>query len=315
MDLSDFMNNRHFTRAYAPACLFLLTLWLLTIPRTPNVMADTFTDLQARLPKKIRNWTADPGDRVFDPTSIFSYINGGAEVYKAYNMQYCFSRRYSTPDGPAIILDIFDMGTSRDAYGVFTHDTDGTPLDVGQDARFRPGWLSFWKHRFFVSIYMEEETPAAEKAVKELGLQVAALIPQKGTQPPLLSKLPKQGLDTANIRYLRHPILLNYHFFVSQENILNISQQTEAVLADYRRGQEKAKVLLVKYPDSKIAANSLSNFLKHYLPDADKSGMTLLENGKWAAARLNEQWLAVILESDSRKYAEYLLKNVLPNSS
>ena len=45
--------------------------------------ADSFTNLQARLPKQINSWKADPGDRIFDPTSIFGYINGGAEVYKA----------------------------------------------------------------------------------------------------------------------------------------------------------------------------------------------------------------------------------------
>jgi len=309
------MKNRHFARACAPACFVLLTLSVLTILMTQKAAADPFTDLQARLPKQINGWTADPADRIFDPISIFSYINGGAEVYKAYNMKHCFSRRYSNPDEPAIILDIFDMGTSQDAYGVFTHDTDGEALAVGQDARFRPGWLSFWKHRFFVSIYMEEESPAAEKAVKELGRQVAALIPAKGTRPRLVLKLPAQGLDPENIRYLHHPILLNYHYYLADENILNISQQTDAALADYRRGQEKARLLLVEYPDSEIAARSLSNFLKHYLPDADKSGVALLENGKWAAARLNKKWLAVVLEADSRKFAENLLKKVLQNPS
>jgi hypothetical protein len=313
MDLSDYMKNRHFARVCAPACLVLLTLTLLTIPMTQKAMADPFKDLQARLPKQINTWTANPGDRIFDPASIFSYINGGAEVYKAYNMRYCFSRRYTSPTGPAIILDIFDMGTSQDAYGVFTHDTDGEALAVGQDARFRPGWLSFWKNRFFVSVYMEEETPAAEKAVKELGRQVAALIPAKGTRPHLLLKLPAEGLDSKNIRYLHHPIVLNYHFYLAEKNILNISQQTDAVLADYRHGQEKAKLLLVKYPGSAIATSSLSNFLKHYLPDADKSGIALLENGKWTAARLKERWLVIMLEADSRKFAESLLKKVMQN--
>jgi hypothetical protein len=55
-------------------------------------------------------------------------------------------------------------------------------------------------------------------------------------------------LDSENIRYLHHPIVLNYHFYLAEENILNISPQTGAVLANYRRGREKAKLLLVKYP-------------------------------------------------------------------
>jgi hypothetical protein len=28
----------------------------------------------------------------------------------------------------------------------------GKPIAIGQDARWRGGWLSFWKDRFFVSI-------------------------------------------------------------------------------------------------------------------------------------------------------------------
>jgi len=49
------------------------------------------------------------------------------------------------------------MGTSEDAFGVFTHDTDGDRIDIGQEARYRPGWLSFWQNRFYVSIYLEKE--------------------------------------------------------------------------------------------------------------------------------------------------------------
>ncbi|MCK4986197.1 MAG: hypothetical protein KAS40_11790, partial [Desulfobacterales bacterium] len=163
--------------------------------------ANTLKDLGARLPKQLRGWTAEPKDRLYDEKTIYSYIDGGAELYKAYNMRQCLSRRYTTANGPSIILDIFDMGTSNDAFGVFTHDTDGNVMDIGQDARFRSGWLSFWKHRYFVSIYMEEETVAAEKAIKALGREVAARIAKKGFRPRILQKLPPEGLVSGSIRY------------------------------------------------------------------------------------------------------------------
>ncbi|MGD2272231.1 MAG: hypothetical protein PVI06_17655 [Desulfobacterales bacterium] len=272
--------------------------------------AVSLTVLQSHLPEAVNGWKADPQDRIFDPTSIFSYINGAAEVYKAYNMRRCLSRRYSTTNGPPIVLDIFDMGSSEDAYGVFTHDTDGEVIEVGQDARLRPGWLSFWKHQFFVSIYMEEETTAAEIAVKKLGRLVAAQIPTTGTRPRILSKLPSTGLVFESIRYLHHPMVLNYHFYLSDENILNISAQTDAALADYRRGSGEAKLLLISYSDAEIAREALSRFFRHYLPDADKNGTALLENQKWSAAVLKDRLLAIVLESDSRELAESLLKTV-----
>ena len=115
--------------------------------------ADSLDVLHAALPNQIKGWIAEPEDRFFDDETIFDYIDGAGEVYRAYNMRKCLSRRYTTPKGPPISLDIFEMASSEDAFGVFTHDQDGEALDVGQGALYRSGWLSFWKDRFFVSIY------------------------------------------------------------------------------------------------------------------------------------------------------------------
>jgi hypothetical protein len=255
-------------------------------------------------------WSAQTGDRIFDQKTIYSYIDGGAEVYKAYNFRQCLSRRYTLSGGPSIILDIFDMGSSEDAYGIFTHDIDGAKVDIGQDGRLRPGWLSFWKARFFVSIYMEEESPAAEQAVKELGRQVADKITGQGSKPEILSQLPPPGLQADRILYLHHPIVLNYHYYISDENILNISADTDVALAEYRLGNQTARLLLIKYPTSEKAAQSQADFLNHYLPDADQKGAALLENGKWAVINRKGHLLVIVLEADSREYAELLLKNV-----
>jgi len=272
--------------------------------------AIAFDGLRSKLPQRIGEWSAEAQDRIFDSTTIFSYINGGAEVYKAYNMKQCFSRRYSTSNGPAIILDIFDMRSSKDAFGVYTHDTDGDEIDIGQDGRFRPGWLSFWKDRFFVSIYVEEENEVAEKAVVDLGKQIDGIIAKEGTRPIILLKLPVQGLQAGSTRYLHHPMVLNYHYYLSDENILNISEHTEVVLAKYQINGENARLLLATYPGLDAANDAYSGFLEHYLPDADQSGMALLENQKWSAIQVNGRMLCIVLDADSRHLAAYLLKSV-----
>ncbi|MBW1799562.1 MAG: hypothetical protein JRJ85_02420 [Deltaproteobacteria bacterium] len=264
------------------------------------------------LPARIHGWQAATEDRLFNERSIFDYINGGAEVYRAYHMRRCLSRRYRIPDGPDIVLDIFDMGRPEDAFGVFTHDTDGKILDIGQDARYRPGWLSFWKHRFFFSLYMDSETAAAEKAVIALAQQIASLVREDGQRPDILSTLPPKGLKAKHIRYLYHPIIFNYHFYLADDNILNLSPQTAAALAPYRRGNEAATLLLVRYPDRQQAEKSMESFLKHYLPEAAGTGLARLEDGKWAACSRKGDLLVVVLESDSTALAESLLKDITP---
>jgi len=272
--------------------------------------AVTLDKLHAGLPKQVLVWSAEAEDRIYDSETIFDYIDGGAEVYKAYNMRRCLSRRYSSANGPSIVLDIFDMGSSGDAYGVFTHDPEGEVVDLGQDGRLRPGWLNFWKDRFFVSIYTEEETASAIQAVKALGEMVDSLIPTRGNRPAILKLLPEEGLRSDSVRYLHHPIILNYHYYISDTNLLHLSPKTDAVLARYQRQAEQALILLVNYPEPDAAAGAYTSFLKHYLGDADKDGIAMLENDTWCAAKVNERLLMIVLEADSRQLADRLLKAV-----
>ena len=49
--------------------------------------------------------------------TLFELIDGGAEVYRSLNVERVVSRRYSRPDADEVIVDIFDMGSSSDAFG------------------------------------------------------------------------------------------------------------------------------------------------------------------------------------------------------
>ena len=280
---------------------------IVTLMMTSSANADAFKELRENLPKAINGWNAAPEDHLYNEKTLFDYINGAAEVYRAYNMKQCLARRYHTKQGPAIVLDIFDMESSADAFGVFTHDTDGNPVAVGQDGRYRPGWLSFWKDRYFISIYMEEETAEAKKAVLELGRRIASRIKGFGNKPEFLNRLPKDGLQTQSIRYLHHPIVLNYHYYISDENILNLSPQSEAVLAAYQWSGREALLLMVQYPDVKTANAANGNFFSTYLPDADPTGAARLEDGKWSAALQKDELLIIVLEADTREEALHLL--------
>jgi hypothetical protein len=272
--------------------------------------ADSLRMLQQNLPNQIMAWTVEPEDRYYDSDTIFDYINGAGEVYLSYNMKKCLSRRYNAPNNPAIILDIFDMGSSEEAFGVFTHNQEGEPLDVGQDALSRPGVLNFWKDRFFISIYSEEETVEAISAVKGLGRAVASRIANPGLRPNILKRLPTEGRKPKSIRYFHDNDLLNHHFYLFDENVLNLGPETKATLAEYHVGKKDAWLLLVSYPNREKAENAITSVKKHYLANSDANGVSKLENGKWSAASLKGNLLVFVLEADGQGFAETLLKKV-----
>ncbi|MGD8836989.1 MAG: hypothetical protein PVJ19_18745 [Desulfobacteraceae bacterium] len=291
-------------------CLPGLLAGAVIMATTAMAQSISVAELQDRLPTQISGWRAADGDRTFDAQTIFSYIDGAGELYRAYNMLSCLSRRYVKKGETGITVDLFDMGTSEDAFGVFTHDTDGDRIDIGQDGRYRPGWLSFWQNRFYVSIYLEEESAAAGKAVKALGQLVASAAGESGSRPQHLNLLPQAGLDAGTIRYLHHPIVLNYHYYLFDENILLLSPQTDAILARYHRSGGQARLLLISYPKKPMARNALAGFRKYYLPDADSKGLARLENGKWSAVALYGRLLTIVLEADGRLLAKNLIREV-----
>jgi len=210
--------------------------------------------IDASLPAGVNGWRAIDEVTVYDTESIYSYIDGHAEVYMAYGMVRCLSRRYSGPEGePEIVLDLFEQASAADAFGVFTHDRDGEEVDIGQGGLFRHGWLSFWKGHWFGSVYAEGESEASKKAVLALGRAAADAIAEVGEVPPLVAELPAEGLDPRSVRFLHTQEILNGVVYLGYENALQFGPEVDAVVGRYQRPGGGGWLLLVDYPDDASA--------------------------------------------------------------
>ena len=262
-----------------------------------------------RLPQEIRGWKADGQDKVYTRQNIFDYMDGGGEIYLAYDFQRLLAREYARPGTPRIVAEVYQMASSADAYGVFTHDTDGQPVSVGQAAVYSAGLLRFWKNRFFVRLQAEDEEPEVKTALMALGNQVASGIPREGRKPSLLAALPPQGLIESSVHYFHTSVSLNIHYFLADSNLLNLNAKTEAILARYQQGNEKPYLLIVRYPRPGDAKAAFEQFSKVYLrkSPAAEAVFAKLEKGQWAAGRREDRALLLVFEAVSRESAEKLI--------
>ena len=279
-----------------------------------RIMEDTSKDdkiaLGGLLPREINGWQATEKDEIYDPQTIFDYIDGAGEVYRSYNFKQLLARRFTKEGMPDIVADLFDMETSKDAFGVFTHDLEGEDAGVGQGSTYNGGLLSFWKDRFFVSLYSEEEKEDTRKALFALGEKVASSINKEGNEPDIVSLLPSENLAEKSAHYFHNHLILNYHFYVSDENILFLNQQTEAALGIYREGDEKSYLLVVRYAEIDEASHAYKNFMQSYMPDATELGLVQTEDLKWTAARLHQDFIIIIFNAPSRFSAKETIEKV-----
>jgi len=268
--------------------------------------------LYQSVPSEVQGWKAEAEDSTYNRDTLFNYINGGAEHYLTYQFSEVMVRRFVHPEHPdvEIVLDIYDMSISEDAFGLFTSEREDEEAGIGQGSEFGGGLLRFWKDRYFVSILAVGDVPNAKSVMMELARAVAAAIPSTGDKPAMLSLLPREGLIEAEVRYFHAMNTLNNHYYVANENILNLGPDTDCVLAQYLREGESGFLLLVRYKDASQLHAAYDSFLKNYMPEGRETGLALTENQRWTAASTSQQYLTVVFDAPQKSWAQSLLSSI-----
>ncbi|HEQ60212.1 MAG TPA: hypothetical protein ENN74_01230, partial [Firmicutes bacterium] len=188
-------------------------------------------DLADLLPDSVQGWKAEEPDGRYDYETLYDYINGGAELYRSFNVRAVLARRYEKQDAQPILADMFDMGSSKDAFGAYHHDLrEGDEVGIGQESELLGSSLTFWKDRYYVSIIPFGHGEEIKSAVLEVGRAIAQAIPKEGPKPDLLNYLPQQK-RLPQVHYFHNHACLNTYYFLARDNLLNLDQDTEGVLA------------------------------------------------------------------------------------
>jgi len=267
-------------------------------------------EMKKLLPQEILAYKSDGKDEFYDRQTTFRYMDGAAELYRSFTFKLLLVRRYLKANAPAIIVELFDMGLAEEAFGIFTFETGGEDAGVGQGSDYGGGLLRFWKGKFFINVYAEQEAPSTKQDVLEIAQSIARSLGHEGQKPKLIHYLPQEGLSERSIRYFHLHQSLNYHYFVSHQNILRLGEKTNAVLASYLLPQTKDKtfLLLIRYPTKKLAGEALQSFVKAYLPESTSAKAIQTENRKWATALTYQEFVIVVFDAPLKDKAEEFIQ-------
>lgn len=238
-----------------PICLLIAILIFIpvhTIPQTTGDPADA-------LPKTIEGWKTS-ADRFFNNETLYNYIDGGAELFLSFGFSKVFNRVYSNDKGNEVIVDIFYMNKPEDAYGAFLFTSGRVDSKYGEQSQVSQDAVIFRKMNYYISITCNGEGTEVYKLIERLASLLDNSITGKAELPKVIRYLPEENLDKESIRYFRHYIWLNTHLFLSNDDILNINQNTEAVTAKYGTGENKAVLTILEYPDEQTAKTAFTKF-------------------------------------------------------
>lgn len=246
--------------------------------------------------------------RRYGREDLCRYMNGAAERYLGYSFERLLVARAERGD-EQFVIELYHFGVPSDAYGIWSTDSPGERVGVGQDSAYGGGLLQFWRGSYFVRVYHSKYDTEARDTILAIGRALAKAIPGDAEPPALLAELPAAGIQGDPVFFHEQP-MLNSLYFLSDENILRLGPEVDALFAEYGEGEAKAKLLLVRYSGDE-GAEARKTFVEEYLEQEPQPGPqgARLEDGLWTAiSQPKERLLRIVLEATTRDLALKLLK-------
>jgi hypothetical protein len=189
--------------------------------------------------------------------NLYDLVDGQAESYFAYGFEQAAVQRYRSASGGLLQVELWKVSTPADAYGLFTLNRSGAPVEIGTEGDMDPGSrLAFWQANTYVRI-------GAVQAVSDDGLwafgrALATALPTGGDRPGLMNRLVRDGLLERSAIFFHEGISIQNELWLGVENKLGLSHATDGVVARYELNGSAARLLLIQYPDAAKASAGLS---------------------------------------------------------
>jgi hypothetical protein len=234
--------------------------------------------LRAYLPggNAVSGWAKDGEPQEFEGEELYTYIDGGAEIYQEYGFARVVVQDYKTAGGKSVSLEIFEMTSPAAAFGMFSFKRSGSGKSVpfGTGAELESYYQNFWKGRFLVTLTGFDDARETVDGLLAIGAAVDAKLPGDCGEPPLVGALPADGLRPGSVKYLKGLLGLNnvYPFYTARglnfrDAVRGLYASGETlILLDY--GSDEARRAAWLELRTALETSGRFEHAKNYLADA-----------------------------------------------
>jgi len=210
---------------------------------------------------EVAGWT-QPGEvLIYDADNLWEYINGAAELFVSYGVQSCRTTDLTSGD-LTVTVDLYDMGTPLNAYGVFEREASGESVQVSEAvaALVSPPYQALLVRG---STYAKVNTFEGEltlAAGQDLLEALASSLDGQTSLPSELQLLPSGEKVAGTEAY-------------QAEAFLGLTELTDCVFAEYAGEEEESWQVFVVLPN---AASSVWETLAGEWESLENDGSTVL---------------------------------------
>lgn len=200
--------------------------------------------------KDIPGFVIERGPLYYEPQNLWSYIDGGALPYLSYGVREMTTfAAVCAPDTLKLVVDIYDMGDSFGAFGIYSAERDygARFLNIGVEGYIAESALFFWKDRVYVKIVAAASGGNAPPSLETMARAIERRINGGGGMPRLLSLFPTQERVARSEKYIA-------------KDVLGQDFLKKALTVDYMHGDVPYYLFLIESADSVQAKENFRGY-------------------------------------------------------
>jgi hypothetical protein len=222
---------------------------------------------------EVINWVRSRKPTTYNSETLyedrFMFLETYPEIFRNYGFQKQAEVEYQNSkfgSVPYILLEIFDMGTPENAFGIFSVHSHPKPKYewIGCKAIISGKYLRFWKGKYFVQIEGYRIATGIRNGMIALARVTAKRIQDPPQKIPLLELLPTQHIRGSEKLFYTNWALREV--YKSAPNIIpQLADKTIGVLAQYKDPRSKKTtdsyiVFVLRFPNVAEAHSAYTQY-------------------------------------------------------
>lgn len=252
---------------------------------TTDAVLQTTVSPEALLPSSVEllGWVQSRRPSTYQGKTLYRDRATSPDLYYAYGFEQQAEVEYETPrfgSKPLILLEIFDMGTPENAFGIYSFYTypQMTFEWVGAKAMLSGGYLRFAKGKYFVQIEGYEFATGIRNGMLALAKAIAAEIKDLPPEPRILTLLPAEKRVHGSTKLFRSNWALRQIYSTLPANVPQLTDTALGISALYKNKTDSINwmeaqiVYIIRFTDGATAEAAYTHYRDTVYTTMNKAG-------------------------------------------
>ena len=199
----------------------------------------------------VTGWKLVGEIQTFDANTLYEYINGGADLYLAYDFEELKVAEYQNDQKAAVTVDIYRHRSPMHAFGIYSQERfpGANFIDVGVQGYLEKHALNFLFGSTYVKITSYDTGTEDQTILLAFAKAVAGNLREKGAFPSIVTAFPAEGKVKNSEKFIARKFL-GYRFLHS------------AFSADYEVSGRNFRLFIIEGKDQTDCRDMMEKYLE-----------------------------------------------------